>query len=358
MATKRLLKIANGLVREFADTDTIPGSSTPARSVISPSQITADQDNYNPTGWADADLVRLDFDTGGRAITGFSAWTNGRQKRVVNISGNFAYIPPEHTDSTAANRVVGTLDYILEPYGDMVLECDSTSSRIRVVSNSFNVRSPFFRGIYHSVCPGATLGSDWGAVGFGINGGNNGVVNPTSTLPGTWEINTSTSATGASSLYLPKGANNPVRYGSAHLVSVAWVYFTTLSDGTQTYTFTHGLCPGNSGTSLTQSDAVFIRYTHGTNSGKFQGVCVGSGGTEATVDLGITVAVNTGYVLAVCFDKARTEARFYINGALAGIVTSQIPAATSTGDRTLIIKSAGTTIRSANVAYKTFFALY
>ena len=99
-------------------------------------------------------------------------------------------------------------------------------------------------------------------------------------------------------------------------------------------------------------------YTHGTNSGKFQGVCVGSGGTEATVDLGITVAVNTGYVLAVCFDKARTEARFYINGALAGIVTSQIPAATSTGDRTLIIKSAGTTIRSANVAYKTFFALY
>jgi len=358
MAERKLLKCDSAGIREFSVTDTVPASAMPSQSVISPSPITSDQDNYSPTGWADADVVRLDFDTSGRGITGFAAWTNTRPKKLINTTGNFAYIPCLHPDSSAANRVFGALDHIIEPYGVVEIEYDDTSDIIRVSFNSFTPQSYYFRGVFHSVCPGATLGGDWGTVGFGISGGNNAAVNPTSALPGSWEINTSTSATGASSLYLPKGVNLPARYGTGHLISIAYVYFPTLSDGTQTYTFSHGLTASNNGTTLNPVNSVVIRYTHGTNSGKFEGVCIGSGGTEAAVDLGITVAANTTYVLTVCVDGAGTEARFYINGVYVGRQTSQMPAAVATGDRTIIVKSAGTTSRGACIANKTFLAIF
>lgn len=362
MAEAKLLKAGSGSsdFAQFGSTDTIPAANLPAASVISPSQITSDQDNYSPTGWDAADIVRLDFDTNGRAITGFTSWTNGQRKRLVNISANYGYIPCEHPDSTAGNRVVGICDYIIEPYGTLVLEYDSTGSRVRIVASSFNPAALAFstKGHFYQVCPGATLGSDWGSIAFGISGGNNGTNVPTATLPGAWEINTSTSATGAASLYLPKTINNAIFFGSCHIVSSCWMYFTTLSDGTETYTFSHGLIPTASSTTLNVNNSVTIQYTHGTNSGKFLGVSRDNSGAQSTVDLGTTVATNTPYLLTICYDKARSEARFYVNGAYAGRVTGNMPNAVATGDRTIIVKSAGTTSRSAFAASKTFFAVF
>ena len=55
---------------------------------------------------------------------------------------------------------------------------------------------------------------------------------------------------------------------------------------------------------------------------------------------------------------AGTEARFYINGVYVGRQTSQMPAAVATGDRTIIVKSAGTTSMGARIANKTFLAIF
>jgi hypothetical protein len=54
-------------------------------SIISPSQITADQDNYAPTGWASAQIVRLDGDSSIRTITSMSAGYSGETKQIVNV---------------------------------------------------------------------------------------------------------------------------------------------------------------------------------------------------------------------------------------------------------------------------------
>lgn len=356
MATAIPLKRDNAQTAQFGASDTIPATAMPGASVISAS-ISSNQNNYSPAGWADADTIRITFDTGGRAITGFAAWTNTRQKTMYNITGNYAYIPSGHTSSSSANRVAGVCDHIIEPYGCIILEYDSTTSIVRVVYNSFNPLLPSFKGLFYTVSPGATLGNDWGIVAFGISGGNNGTVAPTSTLPASWEINTSTSATGASSLFMPKSIATPMQYGGGHLISIAYVYFAALSDGTQTYTFMHGINPSPNGFSLTNSNSAVFRYTHSVNGGRFEGLTIGSGGTQSAIDLGITVAINTPYVLAVCVDKARSEVRFYIDGVLVGIQTAQIPGAVSTGDRTIILKSVGTTSRGVNVAYKTFFAI-
>ena len=355
MAERQLLKCDGAGIAEFTATDTIPSANLPARVTISPSQITSDQDDYSPTDWATADVVRLNFDTGGRAITGFAAWTNARQKTIINTSANFGYIPCEHPDSTAANRVIGICDHIVGPYGTLLLEYDSTSSRVRVVSNTFNPASPgiFHKGAFYQVSPGATLGSDWGSVGFGISSGDNGTNTPTATLPGAWLFTTLTSSAGISTLYLAKTITNPFRGSNSHIIASAFIYLDTLSDGTNTYTFTFGIVGTANSTTNPEANETTIKYTHGTNSGKFQGVCRSSS-TESTVDLGITVAANTPYVLTVCASKSGTEARFYINGVFAGRITTNVTT-TTVGVRAFMGKSAGTTARVAYVANMTGF---
>jgi hypothetical protein len=356
MAEQRLLKVGSvSNFAQFSATDTVPAANMPAVSVISPSQITSDQDDYAPTGWSTADIIRMDFDTGGRAITGFAAWTNTGQKMIINTSANFGYIPCEHPDSTAANRVIGICDHIIGPYGTLILEYDSTSSRVRVVSNTFNPAAPgiFHKGAFYQVSPGATLGSDWGIIGFGISSGDNGSNTPTATLPGAWLLTTLTSAAGISTLYFAKTIQNAFRPSNAHVVASAYVYLDTLSDGTNTYTFSFGIVGGSASTTNPEANEITIKYTNGTNSGKFQGVCRSSS-TESTADLGITVAANTPYVLTVCASKSGTEARFYIDGVFAGRITTNVTT-TTVGVRAFMGKSAGTTARVAYIANMTSF---
>lgn len=362
MAEQTLLKIGSGNsdFEQFGATDTIPGANMPPDTVIS-ATVSSSQNNYTPTGgWDDADVVRLDFTAQGLEITGFAAWTNGRPKRLVNISANFVVLPTNHTASSAANRIAGELEYIIPAYSTAVIEYDSTSSLVRVVSHSFNPLD-LTRGdnVFYSVCPGATLGSDWGTVAFPILGGNNSANPATASFPPTWGVDTSTSATGASGLYMPKTQVSIITWGlPAYKTHSCWVYFPTLSDGTQTYTFETGITTNPSTTVLAVSNSVFIRYTHSVNSGKFYGVVRNNGGLETGVDLGVTVAANTLYVLTVCHNAANTEARFYVNGAFSGVVTSGMPLGTAVcGTRSIIAKSAGTTSRAAHIAYKTFFAL-
>lgn len=359
MAEQRLLKRASGGTAEFSATDTIPGANLPAVSVISPAQITSNQNDYAPTGWADADTVRLNFDTGGRGITGLTAWTNTRRKTLINTSGNYGYLACEHTGSSAANRIIGVCDHIIAPYGTLIIEYDATSSRTRIVENSFDpANTAITRGHYYLKCPGATSGSDWGDIAFGIGGGDNDVLSGTATLPGGWEIHTSTSATGASSLYLSKTINNPTFFGTCHIISSCYVYFATLSAAAQTYTFSHGIVAGANSTTLDVNNSVVIKYSHGLNSGKFLGVSRATGGGESTADLGVTVAANTPYLLTVCFDKAISEARFYINGVFCGLVTGSMPSGVAAGDRSIIVKSVGTTVRNAVIATKAFYTIY
>ena len=346
---------STGLVTQFSTTDTMPATSIPARSVISPSQITSDQDNYNPTGWADADLVRLDFDTGGRAITGFTAWTNGRPKTLLNTTANFAYIPVEHPDSTAGNRAIGTSDHIIAPYGALVLEYDSTSSRVRVASNSFNPASlgfGNFRGHYYYASGASATAGDWGDFAFTTSGTGSalGTAANTATQPGGWSLSPGTTTTGACAVFFPKNLVTPVALGSAHVIAAFYVRIPTLSDGTQTFSVSIGLTASASGVTLDPNNSVHLKYSHGLISGKFQAVCRDNAGAETTVDTGITVGADTGYLITVCVDKGRSEARFYIDGVLVARITGNMPIATGVGQRAAIIKSAGTTARTMVVA--------
>jgi len=363
MAEKRPLKRENGQTLEFGASDTIPATSVPGRVTISPSQITGDQDNYSPTGWADADVVRLDFDTGGRAITGFAAWTNGRTKTLLNISANYGYLPGEHPDSSAANRTIGTSDQILQPYSAIVIEYDSSSSRIRVLSNNFN---PAFlgygnlRGNFYRQSAASLTAGDWGDIAFATTGTGAalGTGVATATQPGGWQLSTGTTAAGAVTLYFAKNILNPAFFGSSHIVASFMLRMPTLSDGSQTYTTSVGLIPTPTSVVLNVNNSVVVKYSHGLNSGKFLAVCRDNAGAESTADTGITVAADTAYNITICFDKARSEARFYIDGVFVARITGNIPSAVAVGQRAFIIKSVGTTARTAIVSTTSYLTVY
>lgn len=103
---------------------------TLAAGVISPAQITANQNDYAPTGFASAFAVRLSSDAA-REITGLAGGAGGRVVLLANV-GSFAItLANADTGSTAANRFALTEDYVLEPGSACWLYYDGTSSRWR-----------------------------------------------------------------------------------------------------------------------------------------------------------------------------------------------------------------------------------
>jgi hypothetical protein len=102
---------------------------------ISPPQITADQNDYAPTGHATASVIRISTDQNDRNITGLAGGADGRIVLILNIgSFRFFLTHDDGATSTAANRFL-TADngYAQIPQnGAALLVYDATSARWRV----------------------------------------------------------------------------------------------------------------------------------------------------------------------------------------------------------------------------------
>jgi Protein of unknown function (DUF2793) len=114
----------------------------------------------------------------------------------------------------------------------------------------------------------------------------------------------------------------------------------TLSDATNTYTARFGFVDSVSAES---TDGVFFRYTHATNSGKWQAV-TRANGVETAVDTGVTAAISTTYRFEIAVNAAGTSAGYLINGASVATITTNIPTAAGreTGAGLMLLRSVGT----------------
>lgn len=104
--------------------------------VISPATITANQNNYNPTGFATADVVRLASDAS-RDITGLQTTqlTNWRlTKRLINVGANDIVLRDLDGSSDAANQfLIAGGDLTLSPNQSVVVFVDVTTAKVRVL---------------------------------------------------------------------------------------------------------------------------------------------------------------------------------------------------------------------------------
>lgn len=107
------------------------GGSFALSGDISPSQITANQNDYNPTGLSSASVLRLSTDAS-RNITGLASVADGRVILLHNIGSNPIVLKDESASSTAANRFALNSDVTVNADQVVWLHYDSTSSRWRI----------------------------------------------------------------------------------------------------------------------------------------------------------------------------------------------------------------------------------
>jgi hypothetical protein len=103
--------------------------------IISPSQITGDQNNYNPTGLSTAFTVRLSSDAS-RNITGLMAQTSGRILAIHNIGAQNIVLIDSSGSSDAANQFDLTGDQTLAPGDGCLVQYDITLTRWRMLGRS------------------------------------------------------------------------------------------------------------------------------------------------------------------------------------------------------------------------------
>lgn len=108
-------------------------------SIISPTSLAADQNNYSPTGFSTAFHVRQDSSVSVQ-ITGWAGGGAGRVFDYTNISAFRQYFMDEHASSTAANRfsIPGGYYLVIEPKTSKLFWYDSISSRWRPVGDHYN----------------------------------------------------------------------------------------------------------------------------------------------------------------------------------------------------------------------------
>lgn len=105
---------------------------TLALEVLSPAQITADQNNYNP---GTAGLWRLSSDAT-RTITGILAGSSGQLLTLVNVGSNPIILANLNGGSLAANQILTGTGADLTFTADQAinLEYDTTTSKWRILS--------------------------------------------------------------------------------------------------------------------------------------------------------------------------------------------------------------------------------
>lgn len=102
---------------------------------ISPSQITSNQNDYNPTGLSTATVLRLSTDAS-RNITGLQGGADGRLIFIHNVGSNNIVLKDADTNSSAANRFAFSADITMAADDGVILQYDSTSSRWRCIGKS------------------------------------------------------------------------------------------------------------------------------------------------------------------------------------------------------------------------------
>ena len=107
----------------------ISSQATVISGTLSPTALSGDVNNYNPTGLATATTLRIDGGAADRNITGLTAGVDGQIIDLINIGAtNNLTLNNQNASSSAANRFLLPADVILPINTALLLRYDGTSS--------------------------------------------------------------------------------------------------------------------------------------------------------------------------------------------------------------------------------------
>ena len=319
---------------------------------ISPTQLTANQNDYAPTNNATASRFRLDADSSFRQITGIANGADGRILILENISANTILLRNENASSSAANRFsFDNYDLPLFPKQEMKLIYDSTSSRWRCLGTPPIIPTGRY-GFYYrndmmdTTNDGTIIGND--VTGTGAANSVTATVNVQG-HPGIIQQQTGTTSSGAANI---RGINlqTILLGGNWYWSCEAMVRIPTASDGTNRFQVEIGFTDETSAAPVT--DGVYAFYRDNVNTAQWVLDC--NNNTTLTANNSTTaVSINAWIrIKVVVYPDATGE--LFINGVSAATSNgTNIPTGAGRGLtlNSSIGKSLGTTSRTMDIDY-------
>lgn len=299
-------------------------------TTISPTSITANQTDYNPSGLATAWVVRLSADDGFRIIRSLVAPSYNKRITFHNAGSNSILFANQCAFSgvTASYRFDFGRDIILFPGKSIEIMYDVTSSRWRLLSKAGiydDVEHLYFNERLNAPVSGSS--GDYYFWDFVSENGIGGVAPVAGRLSGI-SVNTGSSATGIGYV-----ASKDVFFENTNAAGTAnWAYCkavvktpSRLSNGTDDYTIRIGFAAGTAGGGA--NDGFYFDYNHANVSGNWGCNTTNAGNTQRN-NSGIAVTASTNYLLEVFFRPDLT-AEYYINGTRVATNDTFVPAGTS-----------------------------
>jgi hypothetical protein len=122
---------------------------------ITPTTITADQNDYNPPNLATAAVLRLASDAS-RSITGLQGGSDGRLLLLTNIGSNPIVLKHANSLSLAANRfnLTSGEDITLSAFASQLIHYDGTSQRWRAMQSAISFGVVSGTGILRNMITG------------------------------------------------------------------------------------------------------------------------------------------------------------------------------------------------------------
>ncbi|MGL5830926.1 MAG: choice-of-anchor Q domain-containing protein, partial [Candidatus Altimarinota bacterium] len=317
---------------------------------ISPAQLTANQNDYNPTGLDTASVIRISGDTSFRTITGIAGGADGRIIKLHNIGTSTILLANRNTGSTATNRFdFGGNDVPLFPGDLLSLQYDSTSGFWRTDTDT-HIIPPARWGLYHyHDMLGVTTDSAISSQVSGTSAANSATaITSVAAHSGVVQHTTGTTATGRAAM-MSINPNNILLGNSWYWRYDSMVRITTLSDGTNRFIYRNGFLDSPS---AEPTDGVYFRYSDNLNTGQWQLVCRSNGTETATASTSAPAAA-TWYRLTIIVNPAGSSAEFFVDGTSIGTCASNLPtgAGRGTGFGSFMLKSVGLTARTIDLDY-------
>lgn len=103
-------------------------------SVVSPAAFAAQQNDYNPAGASNANVLRL-TSTGNQNVTGIVAPVGAKTLRIINIGASSITLVNSSVSSIAANRFLSNGNTVLQAGEACDIWYDTISLRWRVIIN-------------------------------------------------------------------------------------------------------------------------------------------------------------------------------------------------------------------------------
>lgn len=299
---------------------------------VSPSQITANQDDYSPTDIDKADVLRIDTDNA-RYITGITGGVAGRRLAVhVLDTAQGPLILHNDVTSTAANRFkLNRRRLFVWPGETVELWYDGTASRWKILQESVGVVGDDFIDIFEDFFSGVQGTGTATEAGESVGSWNwrstaNGTAASTSPAsvaghPGIIQLVTGATSGNDTRLHLGNSATEDiirfqdVRY-AAFLVRTTDITTNRMKAGL-------GVDLGDGTLAAFGSDGVFFEFDSATNSGQWR-THTRAASTTTSNNTAVAV-VNNEWDMLEMFRLANGNWAFFINEALQFTHSANLP---------------------------------